>query len=596
MNVFVLSTGRCGSVTFAAACRFIENYTAAHESKGFAHGSQASLPYQDFDYPADHIEVDNRLVWFLGRLNAKYGGDAFYVHLHRDRGAVAESFVRRWENPGTNIIRAYAWGPLTLSNEEAGRLSAAQRRLVAEHYWDTVNENIRHFLEDKPRQITIGLDQIESGFEDFWDAIGARGDRSSALQVLRRVHNASSSRGSDESIATGPQPVQQSVNSAVECSAICDRSDRERLAERIHHGASPPHTADPRIEATRIAIDETVRSFRRFNLAPYKLPDSQSSWSLDDPTLQFLGELVYQLKPQHILEFGSGVSTELLLRVTSECSPTCAISSVDHDPEFACQTGSGLEQANRLSLQVAPLVSRKFGNAFLATYLTEPAKFASDSPVDLCLIDGPPVALGGRSGTLYQVLAHCRPGSCVLLDDAGREDERAALDHWSGTLGDAIEIRHLDGFPKGLAVVVVHQPVAVAELWEHSVGAAAVDLNRQIPEGSRVLLINQWQWPEWFSERLGFEVVRDRSFPPADDDQAVTAIRSWAGRDVDYVAFGPAAFWWFECFPRLAQLLNQHGVPLVDNQRVVAYRIDGLRDSPDAAAALASSDDWGVKR
>ena len=84
LNVFVLCTGRCGSVTFARACRFIDNYTAGHET---AHG-------YNLEYPDRHIEVDNRLSWFLGRLDERYP-DAYYVHLLRRREDVVQSFARR---------------------------------------------------------------------------------------------------------------------------------------------------------------------------------------------------------------------------------------------------------------------------------------------------------------------------------------------------------------------------------------------------------------------------------------------------------------------------------------------------------------------
>ena len=33
MNIFVLCTGRCGSVTFTKACQHITNYTCTHESR-----------------------------------------------------------------------------------------------------------------------------------------------------------------------------------------------------------------------------------------------------------------------------------------------------------------------------------------------------------------------------------------------------------------------------------------------------------------------------------------------------------------------------------------------------------------------------------
>jgi hypothetical protein len=98
MNVFVLNTGRCGSTTFAAACAHVTNFTVAHESRVGALGAAR------FDYPRRHIEVDNRLSWFLGRLEQRWGQEAFYVHLTRDVEATARSFSARYSR---GIMLAY---------------------------------------------------------------------------------------------------------------------------------------------------------------------------------------------------------------------------------------------------------------------------------------------------------------------------------------------------------------------------------------------------------------------------------------------------------------------------------------------------------
>jgi len=74
-NIFVLSTGRCGSTTFYKACSHFSNYTSGHETLS------SKLGIQRFAYPAFHIESDNRLSWLLGRLDTEYGNSAFYVHL-----------------------------------------------------------------------------------------------------------------------------------------------------------------------------------------------------------------------------------------------------------------------------------------------------------------------------------------------------------------------------------------------------------------------------------------------------------------------------------------------------------------------------------
>lgn len=92
-NVFALTAGRTGSTTFIEACQHATNYTAAHESgKGIVLADRLRFPDQ-------HIEADNRLTWFLGPLGERYP-DAIYVHLVRDREAVARS----WARPGLSRL------------------------------------------------------------------------------------------------------------------------------------------------------------------------------------------------------------------------------------------------------------------------------------------------------------------------------------------------------------------------------------------------------------------------------------------------------------------------------------------------------------
>jgi hypothetical protein len=176
MNVFILSTGRCGSTTFIRACRHITNYSSGHETRwgrlGTAH----------FDYPRGHIEADNRLSWFLGRLERAYGNDAFYVHLKRNAVDTARSFTRRFD---MGIIGAYRQSVL------AGNADQADALEIALDYCDTVNSNIEFFLKDKPRQMTFSLEGAGHDFPEFWSLIEAEGDLDGALKEWRIAHNAS---------------------------------------------------------------------------------------------------------------------------------------------------------------------------------------------------------------------------------------------------------------------------------------------------------------------------------------------------------------------------------------------------------------------
>ncbi|TNF34848.1 MAG: hypothetical protein EP315_06710, partial [Gammaproteobacteria bacterium] len=103
MNIFILNTGRCGSMSFIQACQHITNYSSAHESRCHLIGDER------LNYPARHIEADNRLSWFLGRLDQVYGNSAFYVHLSRAKPATVASFARRGD---FGIMQAYREGIL----------------------------------------------------------------------------------------------------------------------------------------------------------------------------------------------------------------------------------------------------------------------------------------------------------------------------------------------------------------------------------------------------------------------------------------------------------------------------------------------------
>ena len=176
MNVFVLNTGRCGSVTFIEACRHIHNYSAAHESRATYIGEQR------LTYAANHIEADNRLCWFLGRLDKTYGDTAFYVHLRRDAEATAASFVKRRE---FGIMKAWREGILMDARPEQSA------RDIALDYVYTVETNIEHFLRGKSRRMTVRLENAKADFTAFWDRIGAEGDLGMALAAWDTSHNAS---------------------------------------------------------------------------------------------------------------------------------------------------------------------------------------------------------------------------------------------------------------------------------------------------------------------------------------------------------------------------------------------------------------------
>ena len=98
---------------------------------------------RSLDYVDRHIEVDNRLSWFLGALDKKYGKRAYYVHLIRKRDEVAASFANRgvW-----SVLFAFTSGVLQ-HHMSARNFNEQQRYEARLQYWDTVKTILKCFCE-----------------------------------------------------------------------------------------------------------------------------------------------------------------------------------------------------------------------------------------------------------------------------------------------------------------------------------------------------------------------------------------------------------------------------------------------------------------
>lgn len=179
MNVFVLTPGRAGSTTFAKACKHIANFSSAHESKVKNLGSER------INFDPNHIEVDNRLCWFLGRLDKKYGNDAFYVYLIRNKKEVAKSYSKRWFQP-ISIMRAYQQDILFRRDYDFE---------ICKDYVNTIEENVQLFLKDKSKKLTVNLENIKEDFIIFWNEIKAEGNLEAALLEFDKNYNSSDKKG-----------------------------------------------------------------------------------------------------------------------------------------------------------------------------------------------------------------------------------------------------------------------------------------------------------------------------------------------------------------------------------------------------------------
>lgn len=174
MNIFVLCTGRCGSVTFSKACEHLSNYTTGHESK-YRHFADERLAFPD-----RHIEVDFRLTWYLGPLENLYGKKAFYVHLTRSPELVAGSYVNKFDRHGQGM--GGFW--VGMLGKPRADLDLTMLDMIG-----VMNENIKHYLRDK-EHMCIDIDAAVRQFPEFCERIGAQGDIKAACSEFRKRYNA----------------------------------------------------------------------------------------------------------------------------------------------------------------------------------------------------------------------------------------------------------------------------------------------------------------------------------------------------------------------------------------------------------------------
>jgi hypothetical protein len=177
-NIFVLCTGRCGSMTLARACAHLTNRTSAHESRTHLLGPDRLA------YPPRHIEIDNRLSWLLGRLDRTWGDRAAYVHLTRNPDEVARSYAARAHQ---GILKAYRNDIMARSRFKNRK---AQIIDFARDYVDTVTDNITFFLRDKTHVLPMTLESLAEDFETFIGWSGSDGNLDAARAELAVRHNA----------------------------------------------------------------------------------------------------------------------------------------------------------------------------------------------------------------------------------------------------------------------------------------------------------------------------------------------------------------------------------------------------------------------
>ena len=136
-----------------------------------------------------------------------------------------------------------------------------------------------------------------------------------------------------------------------------------------------------------------------------------------------------------VVELGGGVSSVYLARLLASRG-TGRLVSVEHDPAWAAWlegalAREGLDSVARVArapLEPHPLAWEG------EWYAPGPVLDAIPAEIDLLLVDGPPAFAPGTQRSRYPALPllldRLAPDATVVLDDIGRDGERAVLERW----------------------------------------------------------------------------------------------------------------------------------------------------------------------
>lgn len=281
----------------------------------------------------------------------------------------------------------------------------------------------------------------------------ATGMRSPARREVRRslstlhrdlhaLHQDRQQLGDDEFFDRLRRRCAREVAPALVAARDADVARLQTLADRRADLPTPPSASAP---ATPTAARTGVVAPSLDDLVARTLPWGR--WTIEPALARRLAAHLANLRPRHILEAGSGVSTLFLARHVAEHGGRFV--SLEHHEDFLRRTRELLDRfdlRDHVELIHAPI------NSFVGRDGVERRWYGVDlqGRFDFAFVDGPPQAIG-RDGTMFALAAHRASPFELWLHDAVRDHEQDCLRTWSRRF--RFRVAEVDSSGKGLAIL-----------------------------------------------------------------------------------------------------------------------------------------------
>jgi len=203
--------------------------------------------------------------------------------------------------------------------------------------------------------------------------------------------------------------------------------------------------------------DASVRALADSHVAALVAELSVGTWAVDVPAIDRLVEVVREIRPSAILEFGSGTSTVILASLLAEMhGEGLRLLSFEQDPAWAEHTRGALaERGLEGTAHVMQLPVGERENAPPGFLLSDEAtELLAGLAPELVFVDGPTLDSGASRLSAIEIVApHLRKDAFLLLDDALRDAELCIAEAWERR-GDTT-IHGIRPTPKGLLEATV---------------------------------------------------------------------------------------------------------------------------------------------
>ncbi len=177
-------------------------------------------------------------------------------------------------------------------------------------------------------------------------------------------------------------------------------------------------------------------------------PPLNTSYALNKRALAWLWHYLQTVRPNCILEMGSGRSTGMFAlyvrQMQEQGRKSPIVISLEHDESWHRAASQYLQELNGdrfVRLVLAPIVGRTRSELRYGIELPQLSALLEGRRIDLLLIDGPPGDVVGRQNTLPFMLPLLADGADVFLDDAYREAEQNLCREWHSRYQDRLQLQ-----------------------------------------------------------------------------------------------------------------------------------------------------------